>query len=75
MLGQNMEQVPDETAQLKEAETYISEIMSEVSSMGGNDSEIPVLNRLIQSLRSGQVSPEEAKKEAYEIFSRKQDYH
>lgn len=70
-----MEQVPDETAQLKEAETYISEIMSEVSSMGGNDSEIPVLNRLIQSLRSGQVSPEEAKKEAYEIFSRKQDYH
>lgn len=75
MLGQNMEQVPDETAQLKEAETYISEIMSEVSSMGGNDSEIPVLNRLIQSLKSGQVSPEEAKKEAYEIFSRKQDYH
>jgi hypothetical protein len=70
-----MERVPDDAVQLREAEVYIYGIISELGSMGGNDFEIPVLNRLIQSLKSGQVSPEEAKKQAYEIFSKKQDYH
>lgn len=50
-------------------------IQQEVAVMGSNDYEIPALNKLIERLKKGEISPEKALADAKEIRSSKQDYH
>lgn len=50
-------------------------IRDEISSMGGNDYEMPALEDILERLRDKKLKPEEALKEAMEIRARKVDYH
>ncbi len=58
-----------------EAKEYILEIADRCVQMGGNDSEIPALFNLTESLDNNEITPEEAKKRAQVIIDNKQDYH
>ena len=53
----------------------IKAIEGEVAVMGGNDYEIPALEDLINNLKSGKLSSEEAVKQATKIRDTKQNYH
>lgn len=59
----------------KTPEDVIMMIRQEVYMMGANDYEIPALDRLLEELRKGKITPEEAIKQARAIQARKQDYH
>jgi len=43
--------------------------------MGGNDYEIPALEKLIESIRNEELSPKEALNQAEKIRDSKQNYH
>jgi len=53
----------------------IGGILDQVSVMGVNDREIPVLRRLMDEVRSGDTDPGKALEEARAILASKQDYH
>ncbi len=53
----------------------IKAIENEVSVMGGNDYEIPALEKLIESIRNEELSPKEALNQAEKIRDSKQNYH
>ena len=53
----------------------INILKQEVATMGANDFEIPTFNKIIENLKNGKCSPEDAIKEAMKIRSSKQDYH
>jgi hypothetical protein len=57
------------------AKSVIEEIRSEISVMGGNDSEFDELNNILAQLENGSYSPERAVEEARKIRDRKADYH
>ncbi|KKQ55853.1 MAG: hypothetical protein US74_C0022G0014 [Parcubacteria group bacterium GW2011_GWA2_38_13] len=50
-------------------------IMQECASMGGNDSEIPDLMRLIQKVENGEIEPNEAIFQAEAIKESEMAYH
>lgn len=50
-------------------------VRDEVAQMGANDSEIPIINSIIEKLKRGEMSPEEALSNVYKIKDRKADYH
>jgi len=56
-------------------EKTIKAIENEVSVMGGNDYEIPALEKLIESIRNEELSPKEALNQAEKIRDSKQNYH
>ena len=58
-----------------QAEAEILAIRQEIYMRGANDSEIPTIDRLLNSLRAGGRTPEDAVQEAREIMARKADYH
>jgi len=53
----------------------IMAIQQEVAVMGSNDYEIPTLNKLIENVKNGEISPKEALAQATKIRDSKQDYH
>lgn len=61
------------TAQVAEAEIMM--VMQEVSVMGGNDSEMETLKKLLKDLKGHQILPKEAINKAVSIRESKQDYH
>lgn len=62
---------PEEIA-IEEAEIFIKIKIQECNTMGNNDYEIPTLMRLIEQVKSGEISPEEAKRTAQQIYDSKQ---
>lgn len=56
----------------KDAEIFIRIKMQDCNIMGNNDYELPTLERLIEQVKNDEVSPEEAKKTAQQIFDAKQ---
>jgi len=60
---------------IKEAIEIVGEILTEVSMMGANDSEIPELKNIIKELEEGKCNPKNAVRRAHEIKSSKMDYH
>lgn len=60
---------------INEAAGYIMGIMNDVNAMGGNDSELPELNRLLKGVIAQKISPSEGRQRAKEILDRKQAYH
>jgi hypothetical protein len=59
----------------EEAVKNIQYVRQQVYTMGGNDSEIPILNQLIKLVEEGNINPDDAVIEATNILERKQDYH
>jgi len=43
--------------------------------MGANDYEMGTFQKILEYLRNGQITPEEALRQAFIIKNRKQDYH
>jgi hypothetical protein len=43
--------------------------------MGANDIELPAINAILAGLESGEISPEEAVREAHNILDSKADDH
>lgn len=68
----NLEIAPKTKA---EAIAAIAFIMQECSAMGANDSELPDLTRLIESVRNDEIDPDEAIRQAESIKASKMDYH
>ncbi|GEM_PF-3463831 len=56
-------------------ESVVRELWQQAHSMGGNDSEGPAFELILERLHSGASSPQEAIREARAIVGRKQDYH
>lgn len=50
-------------------------IMNMLNVMGGNDSEIPEIYKIINMLDNGKIKGEEALRMAQSIFDKKVDYH
>lgn len=74
MKSPDQERVPRDVT-FEEAIMEIGEIMQDVSKVGANDSEIPDLRRVLDSLRKGVLEPQEAVAQAHRIKEGKQDYH
>lgn len=74
-MGEGLDKISSPDTQ--EAIEYIQSIEGEVWSMGVNDAEIPALRKLQENIKSGLISPIEAKKQASEILERKirNNYH
>ncbi|PIZ75495.1 hypothetical protein COY05_03990 [Candidatus Peregrinibacteria bacterium CG_4_10_14_0_2_um_filter_38_24] len=75
-----MQQDPSNSPQENEsainaAYQTIMELRQNIYLMGGNDAEIPLLDALIQRLRAGEITPEEAITQAHKIQDSKMDYH
>lgn len=61
--------------QKRQAELEIGAICHEVAVMGANDSEIPAINALLESMRADTLAPQEAIRLSAEIRDRKGAYH
>ena len=61
--------------ELEQAVMIIGELKQQAAIMGANDFEIPALNALIESLKEGECTPEEAIRSAMAMVNRKSDYH
>ncbi len=57
------------------ARMRILEIRDEVNAMGGNDYEFSALKKILEKLKTRQISGYEAVGQALEIRNRKEDYH
>ena len=57
------------------AETEILAIRDLVAGQGANDYEIPTINGILERLKSGKLTPDEALVEAHAINNRKASYH
>lgn len=60
---------------LEAAESEIAAIRQDIYMMGANDTEMSDLAAILESLRNGTYSPEEAIQKARGISDRKMDYH
>jgi hypothetical protein len=61
---------------IEDAREYVMSIMQDCyGKMGGNDSEHDELQGLIDQLLEGEITPDEAKRLANEVFERKNPYH
>lgn len=53
---------------------YIGYIRQQVALLGSNDSEFSRLDEILNKFNSGEITEEEAKKQANEVLKSKQDY-
>lgn len=60
---------------VNEAADKIMAVMQDVAVMGANDSELPTLNRIVERLKKGEITPEEALEQAFKIQDSKAAYH
>ena len=65
----------DREAYRHDVEAQIFEIINQANIMGANDTEIPELRDLIDSLHKNTITPEKALARAQAILNSKQDYH
>jgi len=71
-------QEPGDAPKERSIEDIAAEIMTilnRISVMGGNDSEIEEINKIMEDLQNGHISGEDALKKAHQIEDRKMDYH
>jgi len=59
----------------EEARGYILSLIQQASVLGGNDTEFGDMNALIEQMQIDEITPEKAKRDAYEIYERKNPYH
>ena len=71
MEGPNGQTPSGEVIDFEKAKFQIGLVRTNLGSFGGNDSEIPELDRLLESLKKGEVTPEEAYRRANEIQNSK----
>ena len=74
-MGERLNVKKNPTEEVKRAVAEIEYIKGNVWVRGANDFEIPVLDRIIESLKRGEILPEEALRQAINIENRKQDDH
>ncbi len=60
---------------LETAESKIAAVRQDIYMAGANDTEMSDLAAILESLRNGTCSPEEAVKKTQDISDRKMDYH
>ncbi|HXK39759.1 MAG TPA: hypothetical protein VJ837_02925 [Candidatus Paceibacterota bacterium] len=60
---------------IREAKMEVLHTRQKVALMGANDVELPAINAILDGLESGEISPEEAVREANKILESKADDH
>ena len=63
-----------EEIEKEEAETKVRTLLQEVAVMGRNDSEFSRFNEILDLLRRGECTPQEAVKMAHEVRDSKQEH-
>jgi hypothetical protein len=65
----------EEMSDIEVAESKISALKHEIAVMGANDYEFPAIEGILRALKAGEISPDDAVSQVYEIRASKQDYH